>query len=226
LTDTDGARAGAELTNAWLEAAPGVLGGHEVNRAREARGRPAANFVLVRDAGDHVPEVESLTHRFGMSFACFAEMPVEIGISKVTGMEPILVTSPPDAEGYAKLAERSVEALDGYDALYVHLKGPDVPAHDGRAFDKRDVIATIDEGYFGTVLPEIGTSVVLAVTADHSTSCVRKAHTADPVPLVVVGRMLTSDGRRAYSEGEAAGGSLGRMKGVDVLPMLVDMARS
>jgi 2,3-bisphosphoglycerate-independent phosphoglycerate mutase len=226
LVEVDGARLGAELTDAWLDAAQGVLAEHEVNRARESRGRPPANLVLVRDAGDHIPVVTSLQERFGMSFACFAEMPVEIGISKVTGMEPILVTSPTDADGYSKLAERALEALDGYDALYVHLKGPDVPAHDGRAFDKRDVIAMIDEGYFGTILPELGSAVVLAVTADHSTSCVRKAHTADPVPLVVAGSMLTADGTKGYSEAEAADGALGRLRGVDVLPMLVDMARS
>ncbi len=225
LVEADGARLGAELTNAWLDAAQAGLDGHEVNIARESRGRPPANLVLVRDAGDHIPVVTPLAERFGMSFACFAEMPVEIGISKVTGMEPILVTSPTDAEGYAKLAERALEALDGYDALYVHLKGPDVPAHDGRAFDKRDVIAMIDEGYFGTVLPELGSSVVLAVTADHSTSCVRKAHTADPVPLVVAGSMLSSDGTKGYSESDAAGGALGRLKGIDILPMLVEMAR-
>ena len=84
----------------------------------------------------------------------------------------------------------------------------------------------IDEGYFGTILPEMGRSVILAVTADHSTSCVRKAHTADPVPLVVAGGALTSDGTKAYSEADAAGGGLGRLKGIEVLPMLVEMARS
>ena len=226
LNDTEGSRLGAELTNAWGTAARGVLAGHEVNRAREGRGRPPANIVLVRDAGNKIPRVPSLAERFGMSFACFAEMPVEIGISKVTGMEPILVSSPTDAAGYSELAERAIEALDGYDALYVHLKGPDVPAHDGRAIDKRDVIALIDEGYFGTLLPELGRSVILAVTADHSTSCVRKAHTADPVPLVIAGGTMSSDGCRAYSESEAAGGALGRLKGTEILPMLVDVARS
>jgi 2,3-bisphosphoglycerate-independent phosphoglycerate mutase len=226
LSESDGARLGAELTNAWIAAARPILAGHEVNAAREARGRPPADIVLVRDAGDHVPVVEKLSERFGMSFACFAEMPVEIGISKVTGMEPILVSSPDDPEGYSRLAERALQALEGFDALYVHLKGPDVPAHDGRATDKRDVVSMIDEGYFGTILPELGSAVVVAVTADHSTSCVRKAHTADPVPLVVAGSMVTSDGSREFSEREAASGALGRMKGTDVLPMLVDMARS
>lgn len=227
LNDSDGARLGAELTNAWTKAAHDVLETQEVNAARAKRGRPPANVVLVRDAGDHIPRVTPLPDRFGMSFACFAEMPVEIGIARVTGMEPILVeASGTDPAAYAKLAERALEALEGYGALYVHIKGPDVPAHDGDATGKRDVVAAIDEGYFGTVLPEIGSGVVLAVTADHSTSCVRKAHTADPVPLVVCGGPLSGDGSRAYSEVEAASGGLGHLRGIDVLPMLVDIARS
>jgi 2,3-bisphosphoglycerate-independent phosphoglycerate mutase len=226
LEETDAATTAASLTNEWLDKAHDVLGRHQVNAARIRRGRPAGNIVLVRDAGNHIPEVESLRSRFGMSFACFAEMPVEIGISKVTGMDPILVSaSGTDPSAYALLAEKTVEALDGYDALYVHIKGPDVPAHDGRAEDKRDVVSAIDEGYFGTLLPELRRSVILAVTADHSTSCVRKAHTADPVPLVVAGGLVSPDGSRAYSESEAPSGALGHMQGVDVLPMLVTLAR-
>ena len=80
-------------------------------------------------------------------------------------------------------ADLAAQALEGYQALYVHIKGPDVPAHDGRAEDKRDVIEAIDRAFFGEVLPrlDLGRTVV-GVLADHATSCVRKAHTADPVP--------------------------------------------
>lgn len=225
LNGSEGSRLGAELTNAWADAARRTLAAHEVNAARETRGRPPANIVLVRDAGDHLPQVESLADRFGMRFACFAEMPVEIGISKVTGMEPILVeASGADPGAYAHLAERTRDTLEGFDALYVHIKGPDVPAHDGRAEDKRDVIAAIDEGYFSSIGPS--RDLVVAVTADHSTSCVRKAHTADPVPLVVAGGPLSGDGSRVFSESEAASGSLGHLSGPEVLPMLVDIAKS
>jgi 2,3-bisphosphoglycerate-independent phosphoglycerate mutase len=226
LDGSEGARVGAELTNDWSDAAQQVLKGQEVNRDRERRDRPPANVVLVRDAGDHIPRVTSLQDRFGLRFACFAEMPVEVGIARVTGMEPILIEPGTDAEAYAGLAGRTVEALEGFDALYVHIKGPDVPAHDGRAADKRDVIEAIDEGYFGTLLPELGRHVVVAVTADHSTSCVRKAHTADPVPLVVWGGPVDGDGVQSFDEPAAAHGALGRLEGTEILPMLVDIARS
>ncbi|HVE91617.1 MAG TPA: alkaline phosphatase family protein [Actinomycetota bacterium] len=226
LDDTAGSRLGAALTNEWTNQSRKLLDSHDVNAARVRRGRPPGNVVLLRDSGDHIPQVESLQERFGMSFACFAEMPVEIGIARVTGMAPVHVeASGEDPAAYARLAEQTLATLEGYDVLYVHIKGPDVPAHDGRAEDKRDVIEAIDEGYFGTLLPGLGPQVILAVTADHSTSCVRKAHTADPVPLVIAGPGVSPDGCRGYSEAEAASGALGRLRGTEILPMLVELAR-
>ena len=58
-------------------------------------------------------------------------------------------------EAYAAWAALAADALDDFEALYIHIKGPDVPAHDGRAEDKRDVIAAIDRAFFGEVLPRI-----------------------------------------------------------------------
>ncbi len=67
---------------------------------------------------------------------------------------------------------------------------------------------------------------MVAVTADHSTSCVRKAHTADPVPLLVAGGGVRSDATTAFGERSAAEGSLGRLAGVEILPRLVDLMRA
>jgi len=135
---------------------------------------------------------------------------VERGIAVLLGMAPV------DAPRLA------ADALDGYDALYVHIKGPDVPAHDGRAEDKRDVIAVIDRAFFGEVLPLLDLRrTIVAVTADHSTSCVRRAHTAEPVPLLVAGGGVRSDGSEAYGERACAAGSLGELRGTQVVPRLV-----
>ena len=112
----------------------------------------------------------------------------------------------------------AAEALDAYQALYVHIKGPDVPAHDGRADDKRKVIEAIDAAFFGEVLPRLRPErTVVGVLADHATSCVRKAHTADPVPLILAGGPFASDGATSYGERVCADGSLGELRGVDVL---------
>jgi len=180
---------------------------------------------LTRDGGDHIPRLTPIKERFGPSWGCFVEMPVERGIAMLLGMAPVdAPTGMPRREQYGAWAELAAEALGGYDALYIHIKGPDVPAHDGRAEDKRDVIQDIDEAFFGQLLPRINLErTILAVTADHSTSCVRKAHTAEPVPLLVVGGTVGPDAIDTFGEGAASTGRLGWMYGVEIMPRLIKL---
>ncbi|MFB3739611.1 MAG: phosphoglycerate mutase, partial [Candidatus Velamenicoccus archaeovorus] len=179
-----------------------------------------------RDGGDHVPHLQPITERFGPAWGCFVEMPVERGIATILGMAPVDAPRLATEEAYARWAELAGEALEGFDALYVHIKGPDVPAHDGRAEDKRDIISLIDRAFFAQVLARIDLRrTVIAVTADHSTSCVRKAHTAEPVPLLVSGAGVRPDGTTAFGERACAGGSLGTVRGVDIVPRLVSLLR-
>jgi 2,3-bisphosphoglycerate-independent phosphoglycerate mutase len=221
LEDTEAARLAAELTNAFVESSARILDASDVNARRRAEGKLPGNLILTRDGGDHRPKLQPIRERFGPTWGCFVEMPVERGISILLGMAPVDAPRLASEEDYARWASLAAEALEGYDALYVHIKGPDVPAHDGRAADKRDVIALIDRAFFGEVLPRLDTrKTVVAVTADHSTSCVRKAHTAEPVPLVVSGGGVSSDGSTSFGERACASGSLGELRGVDVLPRL------
>ena len=102
-----------------------------------------------------------------------------------------------------------------------------MPAHDGRAEDKLEVCEDIDQAFFAELLPRIDLGrTIVAVTADHSTSCVRKAHTAEPVPLLVSGPGVLPDGAGSFGERAAREGSLGVLAGVDVLPQLVELLRS
>jgi 2,3-bisphosphoglycerate-independent phosphoglycerate mutase len=231
LEDTEAARRAADLTNRFVEEAARVLDGSDLNAARRAAGRLPANAILTRDGGDHRPRLQPIRERFGLAWACFVEMPVERGISIALGMEPVDVPRlDPDGkgsgaeEGYAAWAERAADVLAGVDALYVHLKGPDIPAHDGRAEDKRDVIAAIDRAFFGVLLPLLDPRrTVVAVTGDHATSCLRRAHTADPVPLLVSGGPVTPDGTEAFGEGPCSAGSLGELLGPRIMPRLADL---
>jgi 2,3-bisphosphoglycerate-independent phosphoglycerate mutase len=227
LEQTPEAERAAELTNAFVEGAAKVLEASPVNAERRRAGRLPANLILTRDGGDHVPHLQPIRQRFGPAWGCFVEMPVERGIALALGMEEVPVPRLDGSdEAFAAWASLAAQALEGFDALYVHLKGPDVPAHDGRAADKRDVIAAIDRAFFGEVLSGLDPRrVVVAVTADHATSCLRKAHTADPVPLVVSGGPVTPNGSPAFGEAVAAHGSLGSLRGVEVLPLLSGLLR-
>jgi 2,3-bisphosphoglycerate-independent phosphoglycerate mutase len=227
LDDTPEARRSADLTNAFVEGAARILEHSEVNERRRKRGRLPGNLILTRDGSDHLPPIQPIKERFGPSWGCFVEMPVERGIAMLLGMETVDAPRLDDSDAsFAAWAELAADALEGFDALYVHIKGPDIPAHDGRAIDKRDVISAIDRAFFGEVLQRIDLDrTMVAVTADHSTSCLRKAHTDDPVPLVVAGGPVSSDGSPSYGESAAAKGSLGTLRGPQIVPMLVGMMR-
>jgi 2,3-bisphosphoglycerate-independent phosphoglycerate mutase len=216
----------ARLTNAWLRAAHEVLEGSDVNHRRRSEGKLPGNFVLTRDGGDHVPHLVSFKERFGPEMGCFVEMPVELGIARLTGMGVVEApTGMAPADQYEAWADLAGEAIEGYDGLYIHIKGPDVPAHDGDHDAKIASIEAIDRSFFGPLLDglDLGRAIV-AVTADHSTSCARKAHTDGPVPLLVSGGGVSPDGVEVFSESAARGGSIGHITGTQIVPELVRLA--
>ena len=140
LDGSDQARRAADLTNRFVEESARILDASEVNAQRRRAGKLAGNLILTRDGGDHRPRLEPIDRRFGPRWGCFVEMPVERGIAVLLGMAPVDAPRLHAEEDYAAWARLAADALEGYDALYVHIKGPDVPAHDGRAEDKRAVI--------------------------------------------------------------------------------------
>jgi 2,3-bisphosphoglycerate-independent phosphoglycerate mutase len=224
--DDDSARRASDLTNEWLAAAHEVLERSSINHARSSQGKLPGNFILTRDGGDHLPDLVPFKEKFGPSFGCFVEMPVELGIAKLTGMGVVEApTGGAPEEQYRAWAALALDAIEGYDGLYVHIKGPDVPAHDGDHEAKIESIEQIDRSFFGPLLDSLDLgSTIVAVTADHSTSCARKAHTDGPVPLLVSGGGVSRDGVSTYGETAARQGALGHLQGIEIVPNLVRLA--
>lgn len=222
------ARRAAHLTNAWLGASFEVLDGSDVNERRRKAGKLPGNFILTRDGGDHLPKLVPFKEKFGPQMGCFVEMPVELGIARLTGMGIVEApTGIPAAEQYEKWADLALEAIEGYDGLYIHIKGPDVPAHDGDHEAKIASIEEIDSIFFARLLDSIDLKrSIVAVTADHSTSCARKAHTDGPVPLLVSGGGVSSDSVDTYGERASRKGAIGHLLGPEIMPNLVSLARS
>ncbi len=228
LDESEEARTAALLVNEFSDRAREVLAHHPVNARRRQRGRPPANLLLVRDAGDHLPKMPLIAERFGIGFGCFVEMPVERGIAQLTGMTVIAVPpSGADKERvYAEWARTAAREYPSHGGLYMHLKGPDEPGHDKDCRTKTQVIETIDRAFFGTLLGEVPLDdVMIVVTADHATPCILGRHSDDPVPLLVAGHGVASDGSRVFNEAACARGSLGTLRGTDVMPLVARLAR-
>ena len=218
----------AKLLNEFTQKAHRVLQDSKINQKRASEGRLAGNAIVSRDAGDCLPKFPSLKEARGLKFGSFVQMPVEKGIALLTGIEVISIpqgTGRPEAD-YPLWAKTALNKINDFDGLYIHIKGPDEPAHDGDFNKKKESIEAIDKFFFGSLIPEINLKeVIIAVTADHSTPCKLKAHSADPVPILVAGGSARPDGSLSFSEKSAALGSIGEINGQDVLSLLVKSAQ-
>jgi 2,3-bisphosphoglycerate-independent phosphoglycerate mutase len=218
----------AGALNRFLRGASDVLAGQRVNARRALAGKKVANALLVRNAGT-LPEtaLPSFEAVHGLRGASLTEMPVERGIARVLGLEDRYVgpMGPDRDAGYRDRARIARELLATHPFIYVHLKGPDEPGHDGNAVLKKEIVEAIDRSFFGPFLEGLDLDRYrIGVTADHATPAVLRGHSDDPVPLLIVGAGVTPDSLSAsldFSEASAARGSLGTRTGREVLSMLL-----
>ena len=217
----------ARAVNLFLSRSRDVLAGHRVNARRAIGGKKVASGLLLRNAGalPRTP-IPSFEQKYGVAGAALTEMPVERGIARVLGLEDRFV-GPMGVDrdaGYRERALTTKELLSRSPFVYVHLKGPDEPGHDGNALLKREVVEAIDRSFFGPFLEGLDLDRVrVAVTADHATPCVLKGHSDDPVPFLLVGAGVpspTSPTPIKFGETAAHQGTLGHRRGSDVLPLL------
>jgi 2,3-bisphosphoglycerate-independent phosphoglycerate mutase len=227
---TEAAQTSAELVNEFTRKSHVVLEGHVINRRRAAEGRLRANTILMRDAGHQIPRFFHIGKRYNVKFVSLVDMPVERGISTLAGMHPIGLPQPSQdfGEDCQLRARKLVDLLQAYDCFYIHIKGPDEPAHDGNAKRKAHLITMIDKYLVGPLLKDVPLdNTVICVTADHSTPCKLKAHSDDPVPIVISGGKAKCDDVHRFSEKACMKGSLGLLaRGAELMPILINSIKS
>jgi 2,3-bisphosphoglycerate-independent phosphoglycerate mutase len=215
LHDNENSKIAANLINEFTEQVLKLLKNHPVNKARINAGKNPMNAILLRDPGNRYPTMQSISRKYGLKVACIVDMPVEIGISKVLDMKAFKAGGLNDYEEKAAIAAKIIE---NFGILYVHIKGPDEFGHDGDANGKKKNIEEIDNHFFGNLVNQLNVSEpTIVISGDHSTPCVNKAHTDNPIPLLVSGKRVTKDGSARFTESYASKGRLGTLMGVNVL---------
>ena len=215
LNESHGANLAAKLVNEFTEQTLEIMKRSEVNKRRKGNGKKLLNIILLRDAGNRYPVAKPINDLYSMNFSCIVDMPVELGISEVLKMKTFKGGNLTDYEEKARVAAKSMQTQN---AIYVHLKGPDEFGHDGDALGKMKNIEEIDKRFFGTLLDNIDTrKVSVIVSADHSTPCLNKGHSDDPIPLVVSGDPIKKDSTIRFTEKEAKKGIIGLLEGSQVV---------
>jgi 2,3-bisphosphoglycerate-independent phosphoglycerate mutase len=226
LDDSPEAIRSAALVNEFGFKSRSVLESHPVNEQRRMLGKKPANFVLMRDAGTARPIVEGFKEKWNLKAAMIADLPAELGIGRLLEMDVREIPPGTSMEDYRKRAELVLRLAGEFDFVYVHLKGPDEPGHDGLYDLKKKRIEEIDAGFFAHLRMAAKLQrTVLCVTCDHSTPCKDRGHSDDPVPVLVAGGSLKADGSTRFTERNASAGGFGMLEqGGLLLPRLEKIA--
>jgi len=224
LDETTSSKITAKLVNEFTEQSLKIMKDSLINKKRIEAKKKSLSCILLRDAGNKYPDVKPINEMHSMNFSCIVDMPVEIGISKILEMKAFEAGGLTDYEEKAKVAAKAMETQN---AIYVHLKGPDEFGHDGDAIGKMKNIEEIDQRFFKTLLNNIDfNKVAVVISADHSTPCINKGHSDDPVPILVSGGFIKNDGTTRMTERQANKGSIGLIQGSDVVSTALKIIKS
>jgi 2,3-bisphosphoglycerate-independent phosphoglycerate mutase len=220
LKEGEGEKKTAEIVNEYVRLSYEILNEHPVNEERRRKGEPPANIILLRGAGSY-EEVPSIKARFGFGAACVAGASLYKGVAKYLGMDiiPVEGTTGRADTNLNNKAEAALHALKAHDFVFLHVKATDSMGHDGDFEGKKNMISRIDKELIARIKDA---DSYIVITADHSTPVSIKRHSSDPVPVVIKGVGVRKDRINKYDEFSAASGGLGRIRGIDLMPILSD----
>ncbi|OYT36295.1 hypothetical protein B6U91_01500 [Candidatus Pacearchaeota archaeon ex4484_71] len=224
LDDEENSKYTAKLVNEFLSKAFDVLNTHPVNMKRRESALLPANYLMVRGAGVEKPRLKQYK-----KWVSFTYSPLEKGFAQACGMKNSSFSYPKlknlDAyknlyDGLRKACKSAVKFLKKNhkkaEYAYIHFKEVDSPGHDNKPLEKKEMIEYIDRTFF-KFLREFAPpkKIKVLVSADHSTPCKLKGHSASPVPVLLYDFGIPKE--KKFNEKEAKKGELGAINGKDLL---------
>lgn len=227
LVDDESAVRMARVVNTFTRKVYDLLKECPLNSRRSERGMPPANIILLRGAGKMVrypkfSERRDLSLEKAVSISATALVK---GVCTLLGFEVITpegATGGIDSDIMAKARAAVDFYREGYDLIYVHIKGTDSASHDGNPETKVDLIERILRALSYIIdRADLGETVV-SFLGDHTTPVTVRDHTSDPVPVMIYAPGILADGFSRLTEREARKGSLGRLRNVELFGVLMD----
>ena len=194
-----------------------------IARAAEVLKGRSANGVWPWSGGK-AGSIHSVAGKYGVKCAIVAAVDVINGLGRTMGLDVIRV---PGATGYIDTnyegkADAAIKAIrDGYDFVYVHVEATDEVSHARDLKLKLQALEDFDKRLIGRVRSALGDKACYCVLPDHPVPLRIGRHTRTPVPVAVYQPGETPDAVQTYDERAAQGGSLGLLKGGDLMDLLL-----
>jgi 2,3-bisphosphoglycerate-independent phosphoglycerate mutase len=209
----------ANALNLFIRQAHERLLDHPINRGREQDGMLPANGIITRGAGT-VSELCNIIHHLGLRSAVVSGEQTLIGLGHLfnfTVVHQPEFTAMPDTSLTAKV-NATLAALEDHELAFLHIKAPDIHAHDRDPVDKKACLERIDDA----LVPLFREDLVIGLTADHSTDSNTGRHTGDPVPSFIFAPAGRRDRCAEFGETRCLEGALGRLSGSAFLLSVLD----
>ncbi|MDD5143332.1 2,3-bisphosphoglycerate-independent phosphoglycerate mutase [Methanoregula sp.] len=211
----------AAICNEFVKQSTKILFDHPINQARAEQGLAPANIVLMRGAGE-MGDFEPFQKKYELSGSVISAASLITGIGKAVGLPHIEVPGITGSQNsnIAGKVTAAIKELETKDFVLMNIKGADESGHDGIHEQKKAFIEKVDpllESLLGLK------DTIIIITGDHSTPSCIKDHSADPVPVLIRGEGVRMDDVVRYDEFSCAKGGLGRIRGVDLLPIALDL---
>jgi len=194
----------ADAVNQFLTSARQVLQGHH-----------PANALLLRGFAKY-PHLPQFGEVYKLQACAIATYPMYRGLGRLVGMD-VLKTG----ETFADEVATARQYWADYDFFFIHYKYTDTTGEDGDFTAKVLAIEDVDRS-----LPDLlalGPDVI-AVTGDHSTPSILRAHSWNPVPYMLRSRYEVSDSVEQFTERACQRGTLGRFPAMQSMLMLMGNA--
>ncbi len=209
----------AKILEEFLDKARSILKGHPENKKRIKEGKLPANYILLRGAGK-LKKVESFEKKYKLKAAFIAGGTLYKGIGKYFGMKEIKVkgaTGMPNTNLRGKILAAKA-SLKNFDFLFLHIKAADTFAEDGDFLGKKKFIEKIDKNLKPLLSLK---NVLIVITGDHPTSCLKKSHIFGQNPVLIFG--AKKDGAKKFSEKNCKKGKLGIFPQINLMKKILSL---
>ncbi|MBI2656590.1 phosphoglycerate mutase, partial [Candidatus Woesearchaeota archaeon] len=168
-------------------------------------------------------KLKPFKERYHLRACCIAGAGLYKGLGAIAGMNLIMVkgaTGLPNTNVKAKI-DAAKKQIKKYDFVFVHIKPTDIYGENGDCKGKRNFIENIDKAIDNLDK----TDALIVITADHSTPCSQKDHSADPVPILISCGNINPDSVGRFNEIDCRKGSLGVMNGSEVMKKVIEISK-
>jgi 2,3-bisphosphoglycerate-independent phosphoglycerate mutase len=182
-----------------------ILRNHPTNEERRKKGKLPATTIWLFWGSGQIPEMPRFDMEYGLK-ACMTS-PVDLlrGLASMAGMVNLNIDGITDGldNNYKAQVEGALKALEDNDMVIIHIEAPDEMAHRGSISDKITAIEQIDREVISRLLAWNGDDFKLLIMPDHPTPIKLKTHCAEPVPFLIFGDRVKSNGCSRFTEAEA-----------------------